>query len=170
MTHYPLVPYKMTNKLLFSPLGTSGPEVYMRLIDKLMKNNAIILCGHTHKTTVSQMKDKNGSVTQFSIFSLYPADKQESSQLRYSEDGNWLKENRRIMREIKAQSTMGKLYDYLLDKVTTYKEYINTEGFGIMEVNKDKVTMKIYSDDFKSPSIEIKVKKQQAFDKVIDKK
>lgn len=167
LTHYPILPRALSSKLLFSPQGKANLTRYQNLIKLLARYQAIVLCGHIHRNTLMRLENEHGKITQLTIYSMCPAEDMATSEITQEGDGEIVASSKRMKRAIKRKSKTGKLFEKLLGEITTYQEYGNCSGFGLMKVAEQEVTTAIYCESMQVPSLKLTMKSAHSHPKEI---
>ncbi len=78
LTHYPVLPAlrnQFADDIVLGRPDRSDPR--RKLLKLLAGRNAIVLCGHIHRTTLTRYRDENGQITQLSSYSRVTAPEAE---------------------------------------------------------------------------------------------
>lgn len=149
--HYPVVPFN--SRSTWTVFGKPGEKAYRAdLIDLLGKHQAIVLCGHIHKTNILARKTDEGKFVQVSFGSVISApDAPVKDHLKgvqhYHQDLVNLEPNF-------SPSTIQQRRDILTTEAPfiTHYEYADFCGHGTVEVDQaDDVKLSLFVNVDKQP-------------------
>lgn len=141
ITHVPLLAWSYSHP-------TPGHD---KLIPLLLSHNAIILSGHTHKTSLFTITNGEKKLTQLTVSSLGAAWKNNTpfEIICDSVDKYMLSKKESYRKKEIVKQRMAELKKY---KITTSNIYSQKSGFAVLNVKENTVTAELYLDDSGKPA------------------
>lgn len=163
LLHGPVLPYdhvKYYNWILFGRGDVRDDAMRRHFRDRFARRNAIVLCGHTHKTEFADWYSEDGGhIVQMTMNSVWSKDKygRYTTSIDSPENyGSMCAE--KLARQGKEMSEEHKaLYDEYRPGLKTY---INSKAAGSykMNVSKDSVTVDFYPGDSQDEAVTFKLR------------
>ena len=163
VTHLPVVPCVLTLNSYWICCWNK-PAQRQALRKLLAENNVIVLCAHTHSTALFKWQFPEGSITQFTSFSIASA----STAVKSVQTGTEKEFFQRIeeliadktqpARMAKKQEYVQKILPEYRDAKLQYSVFLRGRGYNILRVKGNEVFMDIYPGKSTQPGKTVKLK------------
>ena len=140
ITHVPLLAWSYTHP-------TPGHD---KIVPLLLSRNAIILSGHTHRSSLLTLTKGDKKLTQFVVSSI-GADWKKDTVWEKSFDNvdKFMQSKKESIR--KRDSVIKRMAELKKYKITTADVYSQKSGFAVLKVKGDTVSADLYLDDSRNP-------------------
>jgi len=148
MIHTPVFPYEVEKCMRWIPMGDykdSRSEERRYLRSLLARNNAIVLCGHTHWTEFIDWKGDGGRITQMTMSSVWTKEKQAEYHEKVSGPENYGNLIFSAHPELK-EAVLGRVFDEYREGLQSYSR-ANSVGSYKLNVDGRHVTVDFYGGD-----------------------
>ncbi len=158
LTHYPVLPCVQTEgagEVVFGRPDRERERLELRKI--LAERNAIVFCAHTHRTNLVRYEDENGTITQFTCFSILSQPQAPFAQERMANAGEFF--NTPDLDKILAGNK--NLADLVNGYKGRYREFISYRpgaGFYILKPTDSGVSIEIYFGTAAKPADTVKLR------------
>lgn len=147
LTHLPILPSSFGKQPDWVVYGQrpNRPEERRRVVSLLAKHNAIVLCGHIHRTGIVRYRSDEGTITQVSIFSMSmtPGNRVLTETLLPGSGFFTLPNIQKVSKDEKVKEVM----DDFDGKYLGYTAFTPSPDFAVLKVDDAGVSLDLYLDD-----------------------
>ncbi|MDE6542361.1 MAG: metallophosphoesterase [Muribaculaceae bacterium] len=148
ITHGPVFPMDGSSCRWFFHGGKNDTEARKHFREEFAKRNAIVLCGHSHHTTLTEWKGDGGIITQMEMNSVWSND--ERGEYKINTDNPADYGVARMSMKTKADGTPiadeSELFEEYRPGLTRYVDSITAGSFKL-NVEPEHVTLDFYAGD-----------------------
>lgn len=162
VTHQPIVPcITSLNSYWITYCKNQGKRTALRKL--LAKHNVIVLTAHTHVTACFKWQFPEGTITQFTSFSIAGSRNSIKEVLSGTEKEFFEEIDQQLNTKlpphlIKKQGHLRKIIPEYRDAKIQYSFYRQTSGFNILRINGNEVYMDIHAGTSTAPNKTVRLK------------
>lgn len=156
LTHLPVIPSgegRRPDWIVYG-LRSDNAQERQRLLKLLARRNAIVLCGHIHRTVLSRYRSADGTITQFTSFGMPVSLDGEYKEVKGTGEDFLAVEDVKNAMKTKRVKTI--LNDFT-GKITEYDYYLPGAGYNVLRIDDNGVFCDLYFGANDKPSKTLKL-------------
>lgn len=156
LTHLPVIPSgegRRPDWIVYGMRSDNAQE-RQRLLKLLARHNAIVLCGHIHRTVLSRYRSEDGTITQLASFGMPVSLDGEYKEVKGTEEDFFAVDD--VKKAMKSKRTKTILNDFI-GKITEYDYYLPGAGYNVLRIDDGGVSCDLYfgADDHPSKTLKL---------------
>lgn len=147
VTHIPVMPCQFSPSSIGWICGKySNVQNGNKIRALLAKHNVIVLTDHIHRTTYFDWKLPEGSIKQFSSFSIVADPAAKPEKVEFKGDGyfKYFAENFYPKQKAKDRKSLHNFLQRYMGKLNSCTNFKNVTGFNVLRIDGDKVFVDMY--------------------------